>query len=393
MPLPGFLGQTVRFLRQDLRDHLAEVPPGNRFAMRFRRLSKYLLAAFFHFAGLTGLLLRRSLLSGDACLILGFHGTPDAPPGCFSRGHAISNVRSQLRFLKKHLRPVALDEIALAIARGDSPQAASFAVTFDDGLANNAIHAIPLLQDLEIPATFFVPSAFVGSTRDLWISSLREIVRNWREEAIPPEPGLWPLLPAGGEADLHAAFFRIKQTLKFHEGRRQEILDRLAERAGEHIRPPADDRVVDPDLLRQMVRPGFSVGAHSRNHPVLSSLDPEAAREEIEGSRRDLERLAGSPVLDFSYPNGRFPDFSEVTCRLVAEAGFRCAVTTEPGTVRRGDDRFALRRCLPGNVPAFLASFELLARVWAERHRPGDLAFPLARRVSCLSSQEAGSAA
>ena len=393
MPLPGSLGETVHFLRQDLREHLAEVPPGKRAATLFRRLSKYLLASFFYFTGLTGPLLRRSLLSSDACLIIGFHGTPDAPPGFFSRGHAISNVRSQLRFLKKHLRPVALDEIALAISRGDSPRAASFAVTFDDGLVSNAIHAMPVLQDLGIPATFFIPSAFVGSTRDLWVSSLREILRNWREESIPDEPGLWPSLPVGSEADRYAAFFRIKQTLKSNERKRQEVLDRIVERAGGHIRPPAGDRVVDLDLLRRMLLPGFSVGAHTRNHFILSSLDPEAAWEEIEGSRRDLEQLVGNPVLDFAYPNGCFPNLSEVTCRLVAEAGFRSAVTTEPGIVRRGDDRLALRRCLPGNVPAFLAAFELLIRAWRDRRRPGDLGVPLAARVSCLGPREARSAA
>ena len=275
--------------------------------------------------------------------------------------------------------------------RGGAPPAASFAVTFDDGYANNAIHALPVLRDLGIPATFFIPSEFIGSTRDLWVSSLREIIRKWPERTIPEEPGRWPALSVDSEARRYAAFHRIKEILKGYDGERQGILDRLAERAGGYVRPPEDDRVVDHDLLRRMTQPGVSIGAHSRSHAILSSLDPEAARAELEGSRNDLERLVGHPVLDFAYPNGRFPDFTDTTCRLVAEAGYRCAVTTEPGTVRRGDDRLALRRCLPRNVPAFLAAFELLTRAWLDRHRRGDLALPLARRLSCLGPREAGS--
>ena len=126
---------------------------------------------------------------------------------------------------------------------------------------------------------------------------------------------------------------------------------------------------------------------------MIAVLEPEKARAEIDGSRKDLEQMLGQPVLDFAYPNGRFPDFNDTTCRLVAETGYRCAVTTEPGTVRRGDDRLALRRCLPGNVPAFLASFELLSRVWADRDRPGDLGCPLGQRISYLGAREARSAA
>ena len=385
----GSLGQTWQSLRQDMRTHLQEVSPGRRFGALIKRLIKYATAAILYSAGLTGLMLRRTLETGHACLILGFHGTTDAAPGYFSPGHAISNVRDQLRYLTRHLRQVSLEEIALAVTRGESPPAASFAVTFDDGFTNNVIFAIPVLQEFNIPATFFMPSAFVGSSRDLWVSSLRELVRRWRGATIPGVPGLWPLLPTVDEASRYAAYFRIKEALKTQDGRRQEILDRLAEEAGGYTRPPEEDRVVGPDLLRRMTQRPFTVGAHSRTHPILSTLEPESARAEIDGSRKDLERMLEQPVLDFAYPNGRFPDLSDTTCRLVAEAGYRCAVTTEPGTVRRGDDRLALRRCLPGNVPAFLASFELLTRAWADRRRTGDLAWPLGRRISYLRAREA----
>ena len=335
------------------------------------------IAALLYFTGLTGPLLRWTLQSRGAWLILCYHGTTDGRPGYFSRGHSITNVLDQLQYLQRHLHPVTLEEIALAVSRGDAPRTASFAVTFDDGLGNNAIHAIPVLRKLQLPAAFFVPSSLVGSSRDLWTCALREIVLRWRGETIPEEPGIWPALPITDEKSRFAAFFRIKQALKGQEGRRQEILDRLAEQAGGYSRPPEADRVASPDLLLRMTQPGFSVGAHSRTHPILSALDSEKARAEIEGSRTDLEKMVGRPVLDFAYPNGRFPDISDTTRSLVAEAGYRCAVTTEPGTVRRGDDPLALRRCLPGDVPAFVASFELLTRVWADWNRPGDLSRPV----------------
>ncbi len=385
----GSLGKTWRSLRQDLRTHLQEVSPGWRLRALIKRLLKYATAAVLYSAGLTGPLLRRTLESGQACLILGYHGTTDADPGYFSGGHAISHIRDLICYLRRYLRPVPLQDIVLAVSRGESPPAAAFAVTFDDGLANNVTFAIPMLQEFTFPATFFIPSAFVGSSRDLWVSSLRELVSRWRGTAIQELHGLWPLLPMADEQNRYAAYFRIKEVLKT-QGRRQEILDRLADEAGGYIRPPEEGRVVGPELLRRMMQHPFSVGAHSRTHPILSALEPESARSEIDGSRKDLEAMLGQPVLDFAYPNGRFPDLSDTIFTLVAEAGYRCAVTTEPGTVRRGDDRLALRRCLPGNVPAFLAAFELLSRAWADRHRAGDLVRPLRQRISYLHAREAG---
>src|SRR5882672_5485406 len=195
-------------IRQEFRASLQEASPGGRLAAFVKQLLKFVLAAAFHFTGLTGPLLRWALRSGRACLILGFHGTNEASPGYFSRGHSIVNVRDQLRYLKRHLRPVTLEEIAGAVARGDSPPEASFAVTFDDGLASNVTHALPMLRDLDIPATFFIPSGLIGSSRDLWVASLREIVRAWPGSIIPEEDGWWPALPVDGEASRHAAFHR-----------------------------------------------------------------------------------------------------------------------------------------------------------------------------------------
>jgi peptidoglycan/xylan/chitin deacetylase (PgdA/CDA1 family) len=371
---------------------LQEVSPGRRLPALFKRVLKYAMAALLYSAGLTGILLRRSLQAGDACLILGFHGTTDAAPGYFSPGHAIPNVRDQLRYLRRHIRQVSLEEIALAVSRGESPPGATFAVTFDDGLANNAIFAIPVLHEFNLSATFFVPSSLIGSQRDLWVSSLRELILHWRGAAVAEAPGLWPSLPIADEASRYAAFFRIKETLKIHDTRRQEILDRLTREGGGSVRPPEVDRVVGPDLLHRMIQPPLTVGAHSRTHPILSTLDPGRCQAEIAGSRKDLEQMLGQPVLDFAYPNGRFSDFNDTTCRMVADAGYRCAVTTEPGTVRRGDDRLALRRCLPGNVPAFLACFDLLTRAWADQDRPGDLAMPLGQRISYLGARPSRSA-
>jgi peptidoglycan/xylan/chitin deacetylase (PgdA/CDA1 family) len=81
--------------------------------------------------------------------------------------------------------------------------------------------------------------------------------------------------------------------------------------------------------------------AHSVSHPNLLLLTNAESRREIVDSKVDLEDRLGRPVEAFCYPAGLF---GERERRFVAEAGYRLAVSCEPGANVLGTDRFSLRR-------------------------------------------------
>ena len=81
--------------------------------------------------------------------------------------------------------------------------------------------------------------------------------------------------------------------------------------------------------------------AHSLTHPNLVSLRDAAAQQEIRGSKVALEARLGRRVVAFSYPSGLYGDRDR---GLVAAAGYRVAVSCEPGINTRATDRLALRR-------------------------------------------------
>jgi peptidoglycan/xylan/chitin deacetylase (PgdA/CDA1 family) len=81
--------------------------------------------------------------------------------------------------------------------------------------------------------------------------------------------------------------------------------------------------------------------AHSVTHPNLLATNDRRAAFEIEESKTELEARLGRPVVAFSYPAGLF---GERERRLVACAGYRVAVSCEPGVNEPQTDRFALRR-------------------------------------------------
>jgi peptidoglycan/xylan/chitin deacetylase (PgdA/CDA1 family) len=96
------------------------------------------------------------------------------------------------------------------------------------------------------------------------------------------------------------------------------------------------DEIVELDRERTL-----TFEAHSLTHPNLTVLRDTAAREEIVGCKAALEARLGRPVQAFSYPSGLYGIRER---ELVAAAGFRCAVSCEPGLNTRATDRLALRR-------------------------------------------------
>jgi peptidoglycan/xylan/chitin deacetylase (PgdA/CDA1 family) len=93
--------------------------------------------------------------------------------------------------------------------------------------------------------------------------------------------------------------------------------------------------------LREWIDAGMEVGSHTRNHVNLAQCDDATAREEITGSRLDLEDVLGVPVRSFCYPyGGHRPEHAE----MVREAGYTSATTIVSARTREGDDMFRLPR-------------------------------------------------
>ncbi|HET7502505.1 MAG TPA: polysaccharide deacetylase family protein, partial [Kofleriaceae bacterium] len=83
------------------------------------------------------------------------------------------------------------------------------------------------------------------------------------------------------------------------------------------------------DDVRALADAGMDVESHTRHHRVLETLDAGALRDELVGSRRDLERQLGRPVRAIAYPVGRRPPLA--VRRAVAEAGYRIGLTNAGG--------------------------------------------------------------
>jgi peptidoglycan/xylan/chitin deacetylase (PgdA/CDA1 family) len=99
--------------------------------------------------------------------------------------------------------------------------------------------------------------------------------------------------------------------------------------------------VLGASELRELSAARIECGAHSHTHPALDVLTEEAARVEIEQSKRVLEETIEREVHSFAYPFG----YESAAVRaLVARAGFESACRVNYSVSAAGEDVFGISR-------------------------------------------------
>lgn len=93
--------------------------------------------------------------------------------------------------------------------------------------------------------------------------------------------------------------------------------------------------------IQELRERGHEFGAHTKTHANLTDVSEEEAKEEISGSKQELERALGFQTPFFCYPYGAQ---NENVQRWVQEAGFQGAVTTERKVNMASSNRFAWGR-------------------------------------------------
>jgi peptidoglycan/xylan/chitin deacetylase (PgdA/CDA1 family) len=112
------------------------------------------------------------------------------------------------------------------------------------------------------------------------------------------------------------------------------------------------------DQAQQLGAEGVTVGAHTRTHASLPDLADDVLREEIAGSRQDLESSLSAPIETLAYPYGRH---DERAIAAAGAAGFVGACTTDPRLVRPDDHPLRIPRV---EIRASDSLARFLRKVW-----------------------------
>jgi len=255
-----------------------------------------------------------------------------------------SRFRAQMIHLKQHFPLLRLED-EWAVRGGPS-----VVVTFDDGYANNLHTALPILEDVGVPATIFLGTGAIESGEAFW----------WDEiDALALGDGdFGPALELETERDVHRWPSETPEQRRALHAELPEILKRLdcepREGALRQLRAWAGGRRAIPDEKRPMTidevhtlaaSPLVTIGAHGVSHTAMSAIPPARQRAEIAGSKQCIETWLRREVAVFAYPYGGRTRYSRESLRACEAAGFRKAVAANfPGQAHRWTNRFEIPR-------------------------------------------------
>lgn len=221
----------------------------------------------------------------------------------------------------------------------------SACITFDDGYANNATVALDILRDRSLTACFFISTGFTGG-KCMWNDIVIEAFRNTTMTELDMTGMGLGSYSLGTTADRRDAVSDVLPRLKLLDPvKRGEVVEEILS-VTKVDRPRG--MMMSPEQIRQLHDAGMEIGGHTVSHPILATIDEDAAVREIAGCRDELNGILGQPVELFAYPNGRPEvDFTLRDVGIVRRLGFKAAVTTSKGTSRRGTDPYLLPRFTP----------------------------------------------
>jgi len=204
---------------------------------------------------------------------------------------AIGTFEDNLRFLKQSTNVVSIDDFSSGRLSTDK---INVVITFDDGYKSWVTDALPILKKLELPATFFVSSGFVGLLKEDEVKFVRTKL------LLTPDPGKIP----GG---------------------------------------------LSREDLNRIVKEGFTVGGHTSNHCNLAGIvDSAQLRHEIGEDKSNLESMIGKKIEYFAYPSGAYQNPEVDLAEVLKEFGYKAAVTTLSGNNTVSTSPYLLHRELTG---------------------------------------------
>jgi len=213
--------------------------------------------------------------------------------------------KKHMAYLSKVYNFVPLSDLVAAIQSRDwsGVPKKGLVVTFDDGI-KQTYELLSLFRKYKVIPTIYLCSHIVGTYRKFWFraglenySRLKQVENSQRLEAL-------------------------KEAIDYEPDK--EYSDRQA---------------LNWEEIREM-SPDVDFQSHSQSHPILINCSDEECREEIEGSKAQLERDLNKSVEHFCYPNG---DYSAREVNFVKNAGYTSARSVDIGWNSVNSDPYRLK--------------------------------------------------
>lgn len=309
---------------------------------RLRGMAKAGCAAGVHWTGLDQIVGARRGLK-EAPLVVGYHRVVED----FQRSDRLSiapmltsasTFEKHLDWIGKRYDFVSLDELSLIFEGAEKRSKPVAAITFDDGYQDVYCNAFPILKRKGIPSAVFVVTDLVGTERLLAHDELHLLLSAVVAEGKASGRDYWWNVVSSFDLDAEQSrllYSRINNVDNPFQATRavletlgrsdiNSVIQSLSKQNPIPEQQLKDFQILNWDMLREMAADGVTIGSHTKSHVLLANETADVVRDEVEGSRRELEQRLGMPIEHFAYPDG---SFNADAIAAVASAGYRTAHT------------------------------------------------------------------
>lgn len=200
----------------------------------------------------------------------------------------IQQFKSELDFFLKYFKPVSLEELM----NNPGTNKKVFHISFDDGLKECAEIIAPILWEKGIPATFFVNPGFVDNKALFHKYKASLILTKLVESPSPEAEQILLKNNLQGNNILNSNILQV------------DILNQVAEIIGLdfNVFLKKQKPYLTTQHLLQLKNEGFSIGAHSSNHPEFWQISKKEQINEVRKSVNWVSEKINPEIKTFAFP-------------------------------------------------------------------------------------------
>lgn len=312
---------------------------------------KKILATIFYLLGLIKLAawLRIKVFKQPRIIVLCYHRIIDQggliSPQCISP----TLFEKQVGYFKKNVQVISLVELEKYITGKKQLTSDAVVFTFDDGYEDNYTHAAPILEKYGVKGGFFVASDPILKGKAYWIDELSVILKVLYKQktAVRVETETHKVIQAFIESSESKRKYMAKEVFysvnSLPLSQRNNVMNDIRCAVNERPNTPP---LMSLEQLKNLVKRGHIIGAHTVTHPRLSLLSHDQVESEVvEGIMALRQHIKN--IDYFAYPFGKLEDLpkqSEGAFTLFVKHGIKLAVTTEDAAVHLNESPYLISR-------------------------------------------------
>ena len=265
----------------------------------------------------------------------------------------------QISYLKQHFIILSIEQ-AITLLKQKKLPAKALVITFDDGYVDNYTIAAPILEKHNCTATFFIATEGVEKGY-LWNDIVEHAIRNTKADTISKNI-IGNTISLYTDDDKIRAFNQLVGSLKFFssEVRNTKVHNLLQELEVD----TTSQTMMNKKQIQKLHGKGFTIGAHTHSHTILSTETNEACYTELSINKNCLEKMISTPVEFLAYPNGLFGrDFTQVHAKMAKKLDFKASFSTNDGSSVSTTNLHQIPRFMPyrKQLPLFALSIAKIA--------------------------------